>query len=359
MTEATRRALSSNRKKRGVVRASITRLHSRLEEVEAAGILPETADSARRLTKRLEALSAEFKGHHFAVIDLMDSEEDLGREQDIYDRQDEDINQLSIRLEKLVSSCLAADPGEHKIALKRVKHIEKGLTTILNSISPFPPDGDVHALQQYEEQLSELKKEFSDVQRSLFSLEIEDTSELGLLIPRIEEAMFRCALEIRKLLHSHSTPSTSDIQGVKLPKLDVPTFDGSLLNWKTFWEQFNVAVHVRTNLAESEKLAYLRHALKAGSAKSVIEGLSRSGEYYAEAISCLQARYDRPRLIHQAHVKKILDTPSLKDGGGERASSPARHCLAAPSSVEVPGSRAIRSIYYIYARAEARCQYHV
>ena len=317
MTEAAQRALSLNRKKRGVVRASITKLRSRLEEVEATAPLPETADSARHLTKRLLELTEEFKVHHFEVIDLLHGEDELGREQEVYDKQDEDINELSVRLEKLVSSCSATDSGQLKVALKRVKHIHKGLTSILDSISPFPPDGDVHTLRQFEEQQSELKRDYSDVQGNLFSLEIEDTSELGLLIPRVEEDMFRCALEIRKLLHSHSTPSTSDIQGVKLPKLDVPTFDGSLLNWKTIWEQFNVAVHVRINLTESEKLAYLRHALKAGSAKSVIEGLSRSGEHYSEAISCLQARYDRPRLIHQAHVKKILEIPSLRDGSGK------------------------------------------
>ena len=87
MTEAAQRLLSLNRKKRGVVRA---KLRSRVEEVEATAILPETADSARHLTKRLEILSAEFKDHHFAVIDLLDREDDLGNEQD--DKQDEEIN---------------------------------------------------------------------------------------------------------------------------------------------------------------------------------------------------------------------------------------------------------------------------
>ncbi len=80
------------------------------------------------------------------------------------------------------------------------------------------------------------------------------------------------------------------------------------MNWKTFWEQFNIAVHDRSNLTDSEKL---RHALKAGSAKSVIEGLSRSGEHYVEVITCLQSRYDRPLLIHQAHVHTILEIPNL------------------------------------------------
>ncbi len=90
---------------------------------------------------------------------------------------------------------------------------------------------------------------------------------------------------------------------MKLPTLEIPTFDGSILNWTTFWEQFDISIHSRFDLATAEKLVYLRDALKNGNAKASIEGLSRSGEQYEEAIACLKDRYDRPRLIHQAHVR--------------------------------------------------------
>ena len=106
-------------------------------------------------------------------------------------------------------------------------------------------------------------------------------------------------------------------KGVKLPKLDVPKFDGSILNWRSFWEQFCVAVHDRTHLSDSEKLVYLQQSLKGGSAKSAVEGLSRSGEYYAEAVECLQACYNRLRLILQTHVRMILEAPQLVEGSGK------------------------------------------
>ena len=31
----------------------------------------------------------------------------------------------------------------------------------------------------------------------------------------------------------------------------------------------------------------------------------------------MKSRYDRPRLIHQTHVRKILDIPRIKDGTGQ------------------------------------------
>ena len=78
--------------------------------------------------------------------------------------------------------------------------------------------------------------------------------------------------------------STSDGPGVKLPKLDVPTFDGDIIHWKQFWDQFSVSVHDRTNLSNAEKIIYLQHALKDGSARKAIEGLSHSGENYDDAV---------------------------------------------------------------------------
>ena len=91
-------------------------------------------------------------------------------------------------------------------------------------------------------------------------------------------------------------------------KLDVPTFVGDILNWRTFWEQFCIAIHDCTHPSNAEKLAYFRHSLKDGTAKNTIEGLSHSGDHYMEA------RYNHPKLIHQAHVKKIAEIPPLKDG---------------------------------------------
>ena len=114
-----------------------------------------------------------------------------------------------------------------------------------------------------------------------------------------------------------STIPSSSGQGVKLPKLDVPTFDGNILNWTTFWEKFCISVHERFNLSDAEKLIYLRYSLKDGAAKHTIEGLSRSKDCYAEAIKCLRDRYDRPRFIHQAHVRVILEAPNLKTGSGK------------------------------------------
>ena len=80
---------------------------------------------------------------------------------------------------------------------------------------------------------------------------------------------------------------------------------GNILNWTWFWEQFCIAIHDHTSISDAEKLVYLQQALKDSSAKTVIEGLTRSGEHYTETIDCLKVRFNRPRLIHQAYLSVL------------------------------------------------------
>ena len=76
------------------------------------------------------------------------------------------------------------------------------------------------------------------------------------------------------LLTSHppsdSTPTPANSKGVKVPKTDLPKFDGNIVNW----EQFCISIHGRSNLSNSEKLVYLEHSLNDGSTMNVIKGFS-------------------------------------------------------------------------------------
>ena len=158
---------------------------------------------------------------------------------------------------------------------------------------------------------------------------IAEEHELYEKYSKLKEVHFDCCHKVKKLINNcipRSTPTTTTSAastageakgGLKVPKLEAPTFDGDILNWTRFWEQFTISIDQQTNLSEAEKFAYLQQSLKGGSAKAVIQGLTGTGEHYAKAVECLKARYDRPRLIHQSHVKTILEVPLLKEGSGK------------------------------------------
>ena len=59
--------------------------------------------------------------------------------------------------------------------------------------------------------------------------------------------------------------------GVHLPKIEVRTFDGNLLNWWLFWEQFESTIHSTTQLTDSDK---------DGPASHVVAELTQTSESY-------------------------------------------------------------------------------
>ena len=134
---------------------------------------------------------------------------------------------------------------------------------------------------------------------------------------------------MRLLSNEAVCPPTHGINsGIKLPNINVPTFDGDVLNQNSFWKQFNVAIHSKVQLNDAERLAYLRDVLKDGPARHVLEGLSQDADYHNGAIGCLHGDYDRPHLIHQAHVDAIYEALSFRDSNSRKLRH--LHDVAAP-----------------------------
>ena len=84
-----------------------------------------------------------------------------------------------------------------------------------------------------------------------------------------------------------------------LPKLIVKQFDGGILNCQTFWDQYYLSVHVKTNISEIDKFTYLK-SLLSESAFETISGLTLTSDNYVEAIKLLQNRYGN----HQALINR-------------------------------------------------------
>ena len=75
----------------------------------------------------------------------------------------------------------------------------------------------------------------------------------------IEKAALRLSVQNERLVHCSSTEPSKLIvhTGVRMPKMNIPTFKGNTMEWQNFWEQFEVLVHSRSHLSDPVKLAYL------------------------------------------------------------------------------------------------------
>lgn len=90
--------------------------------------------------------------------------------------------------------------------------------------------------------------------------------------------------------------------GLKLDRLKVPTFDGTLYGWLAFKDAFETLVH-NTEAPEAYKLAKLREAVQ-GDAKALVGGMYTGG--YNEVWQALQERYDSPKQLAEIHVARFI-----------------------------------------------------
>ena len=236
MAEEVALALGQLRRRRGVTRSSITRLVNRLKELEATADQPATPGHAQQLLSKLNDLDSSFKELHMQIIDKLEDGDTLEQEQIALDKHDDDIAAMTARLHRLmeptVDASIKGNGRERRSISLKISRIEKGLKVMEEQMADLVGHAehfDLSIVQQCQEQLSDYKKDLAALYSDIIDLEPKDDDELFAHHSKIETALFDCSHKIKKLINSQleSTASVASGTGVKLPKIDVPTFDGS------------------------------------------------------------------------------------------------------------------------------------
>ena len=124
---------------------------------------------------------------------------------------------------------------------------------------------DTCFVQQLHEELADLGSDLRSVSSDLAALSLAEDFNVMRMEKDICYCMYNCSVKIWKLLSTLTVTvpsSVTSLAGVKLPKIDIPRFDGNILGWRTFWEEFKVSIHNHTSLSKTEKSAYLHSSLK-------------------------------------------------------------------------------------------------
>ncbi|KAG1661324.1 Ovochymase-2 [Nymphon striatum] len=111
-------------------------------------------------------------------------------------------------------------------------------------------------------------------------------------------------------LGDKKAPLSHNVQ-VKLPKLFIDPFDGDVLKWTTFFEQFKSSIHENNHLSPIDKFNYLKSLLRGAAANSIM-GLPLTASNYNAAIELLQSRFGKPSVIIQGHITRLLNLSLLK-----------------------------------------------
>ena len=102
---------------------------------------------------------------------------------------------------------------------------------------------------------------------------------------------------------------------VKLPKLNLQSFNGDILEFQEFWDSFDSAINSNVMLKNVDKLTYFLNSLQ-GDAKNVIDGLALTNENYDVAIGLLKDQYVHHRKVVNARLEALLSiSPSTSIKG--------------------------------------------
>ena len=124
---------------------------------------------------------------------------------------------------------------------------------------------------------------------------------------------------VRKLCNSETSLDPSHVNGGELksifprslPKLELPSFAGSPLEWPTFISLFKCLVRDQP-LSDTQRMTHLQRALD-GNAKKAVGGMLTHGHLYREALKELEEQFGNEESVAGAYLKTVLDHPKVSE----------------------------------------------
>ena len=234
----------------------------------------------RRLTSRVTEILEQDNHSCAEITGLKDLREQLQRKKDILINLDESVVGLIEGEDKLEAEVCEAEDIQALIS-ENISQIN-GFLELRERQPPEQPIVKVEAVVQTQRQVIPETPLIQPVNQSSHLSPVSLLSERDNEDPPSNET-------------DHNTsPHPRSSQGItRLPKLNIPNFSGESLQWQSFWDCFEAAVHSNTCLTGVQKLNYLRAQLQ-GDAAKVVSGFLLSNANYEHSIALLTQRYGQP-----------------------------------------------------------------
>ena len=166
---------------------------------------------------------------------------------------------------------------------KKRRFLRKSVTNTLKSIDEALSIPDNHArIQVLKDNIANKWNDLQEVQASMCTLleekeideECESHNEYELRVIEYMAKMMHyleCKHVGKESAGSNSTAAQAPLSlglkvQVKLPKIDLPTFDGDVLSWQSYYQSIKVSVEDNPSSADVQKLEYLMRSLKGSAA---------------------------------------------------------------------------------------------
>lgn len=208
----------------------------------------------------------------------------------------------------------------------------KTMVEALTSSAELTPLTSVQ-IKSLDAYLNELKKKKADFENNFqrilehtsseeapeatLSKDQDEVNDLYVLIASSIESLLPTPTDDPRTPSSETTVSTHAFpvphQNVRLPQLELKTFDGTPNQWVSFINLFDTTVHHNASLSSVMKMQYLLSCLT-HEPLNLIKSLNISAGNYIVAYNLLKDRYHNSRRLSTLHLNAILDLPSLSVG---------------------------------------------
>ncbi|XP_068741701.1 uncharacterized protein [Montipora capricornis] len=179
---------------------------------------------------------------------------------------------------------------------------KKGLSTTGNlaeaSKEPLQVKSEVEIQELRIEMLTVYRENYLQLRNELIALVAEDVIEeelrrWGKILSEVDKAMDAAHEFLNKdcdamRLGDHSSKDIAYIasrisSNLKLPRIELPKYNGNVLKFQNVWDQFEAAVHDNVDLPNVQKFTYLRSVLT-GNALKAIDGFEANGANYEATV---------------------------------------------------------------------------
>jgi hypothetical protein len=192
--------------------------------------------------------------------------------------------------------------------LRSIQLIAEGMDEYEQSVNP-----NVNSLSTFEKALGDEWGRLQLVYGDLIELDDEECKH--------EDTSYKSYMALNTrlttLMQSEQSVKPSKPTGgefpattVHLPEIRLPTFDGAIENWHSFYDFFSSTIGRDERLTPVQKLHYLRSSLTGRAARS-IQTLEMTNINYSIALDVLKDKFDCHRQVCMRHWQLIDEYPRI------------------------------------------------
>lgn len=170
--------------------------------------------------------------------------------------------------------------------------------------------------------LQEIYADFQSIHNDIISLIASDTdfAAQDKIRKLADKYLYDVKSKVRSIQSPAQAPAASDfntsqntspLSAARLPKINIPIFEGNIKMWPSFFDLFKSIIHTNVHLSNVEKFHYLITSLKQ-EPLNLIKGLPLTEDNYETAYNSLVTRYENKRFLATAYLNEIFDAPCLQ-----------------------------------------------